>query len=238
MKKLAMGNNKKLGFTIIEVVLVLAIAGLIFLMVFVAFPALNAAQRNTQRKRDVDRVAGAIIQYQKNNKGKLPFYIKRDSNGNYKGQGDTFDKSFIRRYVDENCSDAVADNAYIPKNASGQTEEEERDTWNPAEHDGRPWTPWNTTTGESYWGDKHYSFTGCGESFIDPDGTPYTVVILNGDSDGYLYSSNVDHMLAFAAGCKCDDIKGEGHRARTKNPNDYLIFMTLEMGQSYCVDNQ
>ena len=37
-------QNKK-GFTIIEVVLVLAIAGLIFLMVFVALPALQRGQR-------------------------------------------------------------------------------------------------------------------------------------------------------------------------------------------------
>ena len=35
--------NSKKGFTIIEVVLVLAIAGLIFLMVFVALPALQRA---------------------------------------------------------------------------------------------------------------------------------------------------------------------------------------------------
>ncbi len=38
------------GFTIIEVVLVLAIAGLIFLMVFIALPALQRAQRDSQRK--------------------------------------------------------------------------------------------------------------------------------------------------------------------------------------------
>ena len=39
-------HNKK-GFTIIEVVLVLAIAGLIFLMVFVALPALQRGQRDS-----------------------------------------------------------------------------------------------------------------------------------------------------------------------------------------------
>lgn len=43
----------KQGFTIIEVVLVLAIAGLIFLMVFVAFPALQRNQRDAQRRQDV-----------------------------------------------------------------------------------------------------------------------------------------------------------------------------------------
>ena len=38
---------KDRGFTIIEVVLVLAIAALIFLMVFIALPALQASQRDT-----------------------------------------------------------------------------------------------------------------------------------------------------------------------------------------------
>lgn len=63
---------KKRGFTIIEVVLVLAIGGLIFLMVFVALPALQRSQRNTQRRNDLDRVFSAVIDYQSNNKGKLP----------------------------------------------------------------------------------------------------------------------------------------------------------------------
>ena len=44
-----MSSKSKKGFTIIEVVLVLAIAGLIFLMVFIALPALQRTQRNTQR---------------------------------------------------------------------------------------------------------------------------------------------------------------------------------------------
>ena len=63
-------SNK--GFTIIEVVLVLAIAGLIFLMVFVALPRLQVSQRDTQRRDDVAAVATAITQYQSNNGGKLP----------------------------------------------------------------------------------------------------------------------------------------------------------------------
>ena len=39
-------KQKEKGFTIIEVVLVLAIAGLIFLMVFIALPQLQRSQRN------------------------------------------------------------------------------------------------------------------------------------------------------------------------------------------------
>ena len=62
----------KKGFTIIEVVLVLAIAGLIFLMVFVALPALQRSQRDTQRRDDMARFLSQVTQYQANNKGGVP----------------------------------------------------------------------------------------------------------------------------------------------------------------------
>ena len=60
-------NTKtKQGFTIIEVVLVLAIAGLIFLMVFVALPALQRSQRDTARRNDMSRVDTSLVQWQTN----------------------------------------------------------------------------------------------------------------------------------------------------------------------------
>ena len=65
-------ENSKKGFTIIEVVLVLAIAGLIFLMVFIALPAMQRGQRDTQRRDDMARVMSQLNQYQANNKGKIP----------------------------------------------------------------------------------------------------------------------------------------------------------------------
>lgn len=64
--------NSKEGFTIIEVVLVLAIAGLIFLMVFIALPALQRSQRDTQRRDDMARFLSQLNQYQANNAGRVP----------------------------------------------------------------------------------------------------------------------------------------------------------------------
>ncbi len=61
----------KQGFTIIEVVLVLAVAGLIFLMVFVALPALQRNQRDTQRRQDYGDLSSAISGYMSSN-GSLP----------------------------------------------------------------------------------------------------------------------------------------------------------------------
>ena len=51
-------KNRKDGFTIIEVLIVLAIAGLIMLIVFLAVPALQRNSRNTQRKNDVANILG------------------------------------------------------------------------------------------------------------------------------------------------------------------------------------
>jgi prepilin-type N-terminal cleavage/methylation domain-containing protein len=65
-------QQKQSGFTIIEVVLVLAIAGLIFLMVFIALPALQRNQRDGQRKNDLGRVKTALTNYMTSNRGNIP----------------------------------------------------------------------------------------------------------------------------------------------------------------------
>lgn len=85
-------NNK--GFTIIEVVLVLAIAGLIFLVVFLALPALQRGQRDNQRKNDAGRLISQMTAYSTNNQGALPtdwttggtFYTSYLKSGNQKFQ--------------------------------------------------------------------------------------------------------------------------------------------------------
>lgn len=64
--------KNKQGFTIIEVVLVLAIAALIFLMVFIALPALQRNQRDTARKTVLGKVASAVTSFQSNNRGNNP----------------------------------------------------------------------------------------------------------------------------------------------------------------------
>ncbi|MCL2085714.1 type II secretion system GspH family protein [Candidatus Saccharibacteria bacterium] len=64
--------KQRKGFTIIEVVLVLAIAGLIFMMVFIALPALQRSQRDTQRRNDIARAQTAVNNFQTNNRGRVP----------------------------------------------------------------------------------------------------------------------------------------------------------------------
>jgi len=51
---------------------VLAIAGLIFMMVFIALPSLQRSQRDTQRQNDMSKVITALQNYMTNNRGALP----------------------------------------------------------------------------------------------------------------------------------------------------------------------
>lgn len=67
--------RKEAGFTIIEVVLVLAIAGLIFLMVFLALPQLQASRRDTQRKSDAGRILAGAENFASNRNGVYPSSI-------------------------------------------------------------------------------------------------------------------------------------------------------------------
>jgi prepilin-type N-terminal cleavage/methylation domain-containing protein len=64
-------KNRNKGFTIIEVLIVLAIAGLIMLIVFLAVPALQRNSRNTQRREDIGRIGGAAQEVLNNNNGSL-----------------------------------------------------------------------------------------------------------------------------------------------------------------------
>lgn len=74
------GKKKDEGFTIIEVMIVLAIAGLIILIVFLAVPALQRNSRNTQRKNDASHLAGLVNEYVSNHNGQLPAAIGTGAN--------------------------------------------------------------------------------------------------------------------------------------------------------------
>ena len=62
-------DNK--GFTIIEVLIVLAIAGLIMLIVFLAVPALQRNQRNNARNTEASRISAAVTECLANRNGQI-----------------------------------------------------------------------------------------------------------------------------------------------------------------------
>ncbi len=64
-------NNKK-GFTLIEIVIVLAIAALVLAAVLLAVSGAQKARRDTQRKNDAGSYAAALEQYASNTSGDYP----------------------------------------------------------------------------------------------------------------------------------------------------------------------
>ncbi len=183
-----MKKNKK-GFTIIEVVLVLAIGGLIFLMVFIALPAMQRSQRNTQRKRIADEVFAAVQEYRSNN-NTLPF--------SYDGR--KLDTKFVERYIDSSCT-------------------------------------YTGITDVSEWGDTtfSYGFDDCEGNFTDPDGETYSIRLVNGNTNSFTYSDDIKHYIILSAGCKCGTT--EGQKIATNKRNDFVVYMKLEGGGMYCLDN-
>jgi prepilin-type N-terminal cleavage/methylation domain-containing protein len=65
-------KKKTEGFTIIEVMIVLAIAALIMLIVLVAVPQLQKNQRNAARRDILGRIKTEVDNYTANNNGTIP----------------------------------------------------------------------------------------------------------------------------------------------------------------------
>lgn len=104
--------NKK-GFTIIEVALVLAIGGLIFLMVFVALPGLRASQRDAERRENVNTFLNSVKKYQSNNRGTLPGSVESAniiSVTNGSAGAEATWAGFYRDYLGENFMDPDGEN--------------------------------------------------------------------------------------------------------------------------------
>jgi len=68
------------GFTIIEVLIVLAIAGLIMIVVFLAVPSLQRSGRNNGLTTDARNVVAGITTYANNNGSQLPTAVTLASN--------------------------------------------------------------------------------------------------------------------------------------------------------------
>lgn len=103
MKRFKKLIGKEDGFTIIEVVLVLAIAGLIFLVVFLALPQLQRSRRDTQRRNDAGRVLAALENYSSNQNGNYPAATSGDTTGEFGGYGDS--DSFWGQYIETGSSE-------------------------------------------------------------------------------------------------------------------------------------
>jgi len=217
-------SNKK-GFTIIEVVLVLAIAGLIFLMVFVALPALQRSQRDTQRRNDMARVDTALTNYQTNNssssnKTNLPEVTTASLfNAEVNAPNGTFATgcdssaacSFVRDYMNSGVSG---------ENSKANTfEDPSGEAYNLVIV---PNIVLNSTALAAT-----YS-----ETTTSSNGTSYTAKLTNG-----VVSSGTEafqaHVIFVVPGGKCN-----GEKVEVSSKNDYAVLYRLEGSGVYCIDNQ
>lgn len=68
------------GFTVIETLIVLTIAGVILTIILAVLPALQRDSRNNQRKQDVATILNAVSHYELNNSGNFPSPAATSSN--------------------------------------------------------------------------------------------------------------------------------------------------------------
>jgi prepilin-type N-terminal cleavage/methylation domain-containing protein len=92
-------KRKSSGFTIIEVMIVLAIAGLIMVIVFIAVPQLQRQQRNNARQNVLNRVVTEANNYASNNQGAIPTANNNAQTG-FVGVGG----GFYTRYIAGNAA--------------------------------------------------------------------------------------------------------------------------------------
>lgn len=85
-------RKRKEGFTIIEVLIVLAIVGVIMLVVFLAVPALQRSSRNNQAKSAAGAILSTVNEFIDVNGGQMPASVAI-SNGTITASGTTGDGS-------------------------------------------------------------------------------------------------------------------------------------------------
>ena len=204
----------KEGFTIIEVVLVLAIAGLIFLMVFIALPALQRSQRDTSRRNDMSRVDTSLVQYQTNNSTRsnnLPVaqaggtkWTGTDDFGSGNECGNNVACMFVRDYMNSGASEAGKRNEF-------------------QDPDG---VPYNVVITEN-WAVKGSVAGSYSENSKLVAGDIANSVTVGGDSP---FS---EHTVYIIPGGRCD-----GTSVVKSEKRHFAILYRLEGAGNYCIDDQ
>ncbi|MBI1952441.1 prepilin-type N-terminal cleavage/methylation domain-containing protein [Candidatus Saccharibacteria bacterium] len=103
--------NKK-GFTIIEIMIVLAVASLIMLIVFLAVPALQRNARNTNRTADATKIASSVNECLSNRNNVTTSCDAHDANSQIVGV--TLDNTTLRQLTTVNVNTAATSPAASP----------------------------------------------------------------------------------------------------------------------------
>ncbi len=124
MKNLVKSKRAE-GFTIIEVMIVLAIAGLIMVIVFIAVPQLQRNQRDNARQNIVNRMKAEMETYAGNNQGLYPFASGAGCNATTTGCWLDFTARYINGKVktaDPSTGNATFDDTHgVPANCNNAT---------------------------------------------------------------------------------------------------------------------
>lgn len=218
-------QQAKAGFTIIEVVLVLAIAGLIFLMVFVALPALQRSQRDTQRRNDMSRVDTSLVQYQTNHSNQSP---NLPSAGAWEGKSGFggWKEKVDGKETEFNCASSTACEFIRDYMNTGSSENDGKSN-NFEDPNGVPYSmviTQNWATISQLPGD----YSSLGESKIDVNSEGYYTIQDNGGN------SFDAHVIYVIPGGRC-----VGDAATNSNSkNHFAILYRLEGAGTYCIDDQ
>jgi type II secretory pathway pseudopilin PulG len=89
---LARSKSKSGGFTVVEVLIILAIAGIILMILFLAVPTLKRSQRNFVRKHAVETLIAALDEYKA-----VHLKYPGDSSSNF--GGNDFRCNFLADYM-------------------------------------------------------------------------------------------------------------------------------------------
>lgn len=213
-------NNTKQGFTIIEVVLVLAIAGLIFLMVFVALPALQRSQRDTARRNDMSRVDTSLVQYQTNHSNtsdNLPVVPSGVNSVSWQG-----DSQFT------NCDNVAC--AFVRDYMNSGSAENDGKANTFEDPDGTPYSMVITCN----WSSNRCDPTGAGISTSQlaeaTAQTGETGVTIGNQGDGQAYDA---HAIYIIPGGRC-----VGDVVVNSTKRHFAVLYRLEGAGTYCIDDQ
>ena len=202
-------NIGKQGFTIIEVVLVLAIAGLVFLMVFVAFPALQRNQRDAQRRQDFANLSSQLSQLRANGLDITKLMSARNES-NPSAIPSNFKESIcnadsVKNIGALNKTSSLACN--IIRNYTNNTSEDTADSSEDP------------------------------NNFRDPDGEPYLIYISNTipSKRAKILDGTAKHYIMISFNTKCNS-GNKGKLESVVDPNAYTIRYRMENDDIYCQD--
>lgn len=208
-------TKTKNGFTMVEVALVLGIAGLIFAMVFIALPNLWASERDGERRENMMTFITNLKNFQtNNNRGALP-----GSTSSSGSDRDKLERGEVIEVSGEEVHNSALNGSYPDTSWAGFYRDYFNDTF---KDPGGYWYDLYVTNCQ-----KKDSTLSLGAN-CNNDKFERELVGINNINNGG--SDNVDHVIHVAVGATCD-----GDTAvKSANSRKVAVVYKLERAGQYC----